>query len=148
MYLHVILLLDICNGTGTGIKRLYWTGSKVADIHQFQWPTMAKPTTGEWEFWQCGLQLGLDLGSQQQLQLPLGQTEHWWFTDLTGNQLYWLTESGWEGFTPIPSRHWIQHFQATPEALKADQLPPEVEKVTVYVHSNVIMVMGHAAIDT
>jgi len=34
------------------------------------------------------------------------------------------------------------HFQATPEVLKADQLPLEVAKATVYVHGNVIMVMG------
>ncbi len=56
MYLHIILLLDICNRTGTGIRLHYWAGSMVADIYQFQWPTMVKPTTGEGEFWQCRLQ--------------------------------------------------------------------------------------------
>jgi len=61
MHLHVILLSDICNGTSTRIEKQYWSGSKAADIHQFQLPTMAKLTTGEWEFWQRGLQLSLDL---------------------------------------------------------------------------------------
>jgi len=62
--------------------------------------------------------------------------------------MYRLTERGWEGFTPIPTWRRMWHFQAKPEVLKADQLPQEVEKATVYVHSDIIMVTGHAAIDT
>jgi len=73
MYLHVILFLDVCNGTRMGIKWQYWAGSTVlAKIYPFQWPTMVKPTPGECAFWQHSLQLSFDLSRQQQLPLPLG----------------------------------------------------------------------------
>ena len=97
MFLHVIMLSDICNGTGMGIEQQYWTGDMVVEIYQFQWPKMVKPTPQEWVFWQCDLQLSLDLSSQQQLPIPLGCwqssviKDKGWFTDLMGAQLYWLT---------------------------------------------------------
>jgi len=61
MYLQVIFLLDICKESGSKIAQQYWTGKTPADIYSFNWPKMVKLTSGEWNVWQQGLQLSLNL---------------------------------------------------------------------------------------
>jgi len=65
MYLKVILLSDICNGSGEQIEPQFWSGTAPAQIYQYSWPTTVKPTPNEWEFWRKSLHISLNLGNQQ-----------------------------------------------------------------------------------
>ncbi len=72
MHLHVIYLLDICNGSGSRIEQQYWCKGQLADIYPFTWPKSAKLSPSDWNIWRRSLQLSLNLGSQQRLPVPLG----------------------------------------------------------------------------
>jgi len=44
LFLHVIFLSDICNGTGTAVDNQFWVGEKHSSLYQYNWPQTPKPT--------------------------------------------------------------------------------------------------------
>jgi len=150
MYLKVILLSDICDGSGERIESQFWSGTTPAQIYSYSWPKTVKPTPHEWDLWRRALQTSLNLGNQQRLPLTLGKWRQdrvgdvGWYTDTTGEQLFRRDLSGWFTYTPIPTRRRRRNFHEGPRPIAVEDLPQSWDKATVYHHGPVITVTGHS----
>jgi len=108
MFLHVIFISDISNGQGTAIKKQFWTGTSVSEVHNYHWPKTRKLMPGEWVLWQQALSKGLNLGQAQTLAILLGKWQvttlklNGWFTNANSLQLYHQVNQEWSSFTPVP----------------------------------------------
>jgi len=153
MFLHVILLSDICNGVGTVIKNQCWSGTHPANHYNYHWPQTQKPMRRDWELWQRGLSQGLNLGRQGKLAIPLGKwvnrmyTMNGWFTDPLGEQLYHLHNDHWTTYAPIPLCRRMWSFNSQGHSIEHKDVPRPLNRVTVYAHGLVIMITGHGPIN-
>jgi len=154
MYLRVIFLSDICNGTGTAVDNQFWVGEKPSSLYQYNWPQTPKPTQREWTLWQRALTVGLNLGRQGKLALPLGKwrkstyLQPGLFTDTSGEHLYRLSENRWATYQPILLRRRTHTFSENARRLQREEVPTEVNRATVYLHGKTIILTGHGPIDT
>jgi len=149
MYLQVIFLSDICEGSGSKIAQQYWSGKTLANIYSFNWPKMMKPTSREWNVWQQGLHLSLNLDPQQWLTLPLGKWiqdgshKAGWYTGTIGEQLFWHDAHTWQSFIPIPACRQMCTFHSHPRALPTEVVPSNLEKATVYAKGTMLTITSH-----
>jgi len=93
MFLHVIWLSDICDGSGTEVLTDYWTGSQSVQL-SYRWPpTYVRPA--DWKKWQQALQKCLGLDRWRRLGRPLGKwlpaTNGWYYETETHH--LWHQES-------------------------------------------------------
>jgi len=116
MYLQVVFISEICNGTGTQIAQHYWEGQKTTSISPYNWPRTHIPTQAKWNVWRQRLTSGLSLGQSQTLALPLGQWKaHMrerpgYFIEVQGNHLLSLQDEQWRAHTRIPHRRRRQEY--------------------------------------
>jgi len=105
MYLHTVYLLEICTATGDGLKCHHW--QKPSQItSQYIWPTIPKPTTGEWQTWQWAVQQTYSLGHNLALPIPLGR---WHQTRLV--HIDWFYSQDDKALYCHDSKEWTRHRQ-------------------------------------
>jgi len=83
MFLKVIWVSNICNGSGREVLKEAWDGGPPMELH-YQWPlTIIKPSN--WWLWQRALQQSLGLDHWQELNHHLGK----WFPLYNGWFMSW-----------------------------------------------------------
>jgi len=104
--------------------------------------------------WQQALTVGLNLGRQGKLAVPLGKwresmhSQPGWFTDNSGEHLYRLLENRWATYQPILLCQRTHTFSEKARYLQCKDIPMAINRATVYLHSKTIILTGHGPIDT
>jgi len=116
--MHTVYFSELCTATGDVLERHQW--QKPSQLESpYLWPPIPKPTTGEWQTWQCTLQQTYSLGRNLALPLPLGKW-HWtqltqtgWFYSTTDKALYRYNGTEWSRHGQTPSRTRTKKFHIT-----------------------------------
>ncbi len=145
MHLQVLLLSDICDGSGTQLLQQFWDKPRPANTYLL-WPKSIQPTESDWQTWRTALQQVLHLGRHRQLGHPLG---HWfpsntgWFWDPQTMALWHLTKQGATRHGKIPKRGWTRWFHASGST---DEPPHLTHRATIIKDGNHLRLTGYGSI--
>jgi len=153
MYLHIIFLSDICNGSGTTTETDFWNCAKPVDIHQYHWLQIHPPSPTEQLLWQQGLTCSLNLGSTQILPIPLGKWMHQvcnrdsWFMSPGRDKLYHQHLLEWTTYSLVPWHNRTKSFHDMLCQIPKEDIPKEMVKAMLYKHGSILMVTGYDQIE-
>jgi len=147
MFLKVLRLSDICNGTGDKIITRNWQNYRPSES-EFNWPITIKPSAADWNTWNATItntfQVDRYLNLQQKLGTFYPHKHTGWFYD-PNEQAIWSNQNNqWQRHSRIPARSRTLTFHKQGEVREKPQA--RLHRATVQAQAQKLILTGSAPI--